>query len=168
MGYIFGWTLKIQGLPQLLCRPCEKSRKDEINSKPKYRRPKNRFKEERGATKFGHLSSHKLQGCFGKKGLWKSALCTLILKKKKGYNSIAVRIFVIYFFTDIWLQNDYLVEKYAEKLWFPNSRETRGSGFNWWERVVSFSGGLNTLVSSKVSLPWKLAECPYLRVMVTV
>ena len=36
------------------------------------------------------------------------------------------------------------------------------------KRVVSFSGGFNTLVSSKVSLSWKLAECPYLRVMVTV
>ena len=34
---------------------------------------------------------------------------------KEAYNSIAVHIFfVIIFFTDIWLQNDYLLEKYPE------------------------------------------------------
>ena len=33
--------------------------------------------------------------------------------------------------------------------------------------AVALNGGKG-LVSSKVSLSWKLAECPYLRVMVTV
>ena len=66
---------------------------------------------------------------------------------KEAYNSIAVPVFFFpMFFTDIWLQNDYLVEKYPERYWFPNSRETRGSCFNWWERVASFSVGWNTLV----------------------
>ena len=54
---------------------------------------------------------------------------------KEAYNSIAVGIFLLLFFTDISLQNDYLVENNG---FLASSRESRGSGSNWGERVVSF------------------------------